>query len=99
MQEMLATLPISGCLELCRPLAFTVIYCNQEIIKIREWIAHIGPQTKVISLKLYLDIVPSYSRDTWTAGATFSKLQETKWWERHCLSFDFVPQHRCSLHS
>ena len=34
---------------------------NQEIIKVREWIPHIGPLTKVIRLKLFLDIVPSSS--------------------------------------
>ena len=31
----------------------------QEIIKVRERIPHIGPITKVIRLKLFLDIVPS----------------------------------------
>ena len=29
---------------------------NQEIIKVREWIPYIGPLTKVILLKLFLDI-------------------------------------------
>ena len=33
----------------------------QEIIKVREWISHIGPLTKVIPLKLFLDIVPCSS--------------------------------------
>ena len=32
---------------------------EQEIIKVREWIPHIGPLTKVIRLKLFLDIVTS----------------------------------------
>ena len=36
-----------------------VIMLLQEIIKVREWIPHIGPLTKVIRLKLFLDIVPS----------------------------------------
>ena len=36
---------------------------NQQIIKAREWIPHIGPLTKVIRLKLFLDIVPSSSED------------------------------------
>ena len=36
---------------------------KQEIIKVREWIPHIGPLTKVIPLKLFLDIVPSSSED------------------------------------
>ena len=35
----------------------------QEIIKERKWIPHIGPLTKVIPLKLFLDIVPSSSED------------------------------------
>ena len=40
-----------------------VVLLNQEIIKVREWISHIGPLTKVIPLKLFLDIVPSSSAD------------------------------------
>ena len=32
---------------------------DQEIIEVREWIPHLGPLTKVIRLKLFLDIVPS----------------------------------------
>ena len=36
---------------------------RQEIIKVREWIPHIGPLTKVILLKLFLDIVPSSSEE------------------------------------
>ena len=39
------------------------ICCDQEIIKVREWIPHIGPLTKVIRLKIFLDIVPSSSED------------------------------------
>ena len=40
----------------------TRISTDQEIIKVREWIPHIGP--KVIRyLKLFLDIVPSSSVD------------------------------------
>ena len=55
---------------------------EQEIIKVREWIPHIGPLTKVIRLKLFLDIVPSSSedidsRDAWTAEATFSNYLRT----------------------
>ena len=43
----------------------------------REWIPHIGPLTKVIRHKLFLDIVPSSSQDITramreTAEATFS---------------------------
>ena len=33
----------------------------QEIFKVREWIPHIAPLTKVIPPKLFLDIVPSSS--------------------------------------
>ena len=36
---------------------------NQEIIKVREWIPHRVPLTKVIPLKLFLDMVPSFSED------------------------------------
>ena len=36
---------------------------GQEIIKVREWISHIGHLTKVIRLKLFLDIVPSSSAE------------------------------------
>ena len=36
---------------------------NQEITKVREWILHIGFLTKVIPLKLFLDIVPNSSAD------------------------------------
>ena len=40
-----------------------LISLNQEIIKVREWIPHICPLTKVIRLKLFLDIVPSSCED------------------------------------
>ena len=36
---------------------------NQEIIKVTARIRHIGPLTKVIPLKLFLDIVSSSSED------------------------------------
>ena len=36
---------------------------TQEIIKVREWIPHIGPLTKVILLKLFLDIVSGSSEE------------------------------------
>ena len=36
---------------------------RQEIIKVRECIPDIGPLTKVIPLKLFLDVVPSSSAD------------------------------------
>ena len=38
-------------------------HSNQEIIKVIEGIPHIGPLTKVIRLKLFLDIVPSSYAD------------------------------------
>ena len=81
------------------PQLIQVLY--QEIIKVREWIPHIGLLTKVIPLKLFLDMVPSSSEDVarsmpaWTAETNFSKLPETKWRERHCRCFDFVSQQRC----
>ena len=34
----------------------------QEIIKVREWIPHIGPLTKVIPLKLFLTLYPVFPR-------------------------------------
>ena len=34
---------------------------KQEIIKVREWIPHIGLLTRVIHLNLFLDMVPSSS--------------------------------------
>ena len=40
-----------------------LIHHDQEIIKVREWIPHIGPLAKVIRLKLFLDIVPSSFAD------------------------------------
>ena len=39
------------------------IHLNQEIIKVRESIPHIGPLAKAIRLKLFLDIVPSSFAD------------------------------------
>ena len=39
------------------------VKCCQDIIKVREWIPHIGPVTKVIPLKLFLDVVPSSSAE------------------------------------
>ena len=47
----------------CSPQYKRKICRNQEIIKVRKWIPHIGPLTKVIHLKLFLDIVPSSSED------------------------------------
>ena len=40
----------------------------------------VGLLTKVIPLKLFLDVIPRYySCDARTAKETFSKLRETKW--------------------
>ena len=40
-----------------------IIHSSQEIIKVREWIPNIGPLSKVIPHKLFLDMVPSSSED------------------------------------
>ena len=45
------------------PTTLIEIAVYQEITKVREWIPHIGPLTKVIRLKLFLHIVPSSSED------------------------------------
>ena len=47
-------------LQIWRRFSLLVGY-NQEIIKVREWIPHIGPLTRVIHLNLFLDMVPSSS--------------------------------------
>ena len=52
----------SGFFKACFEM-FSQFIRNKEIIKVREWIPHIGPQAKVIPLKLFLDIVPSSSED------------------------------------
>ena len=63
----------------------------------------IGPLTKVIRLKLFLDIVPSSSEDitrvAWTAEAIFSNYLRKLEFERHFISFGFVSYRRCFLHS
>ena len=45
---------------------------REEIIKAREWIRRIGPLTKVIPLKLFLNIVPSSSADITRAFAAWT---------------------------
>ena len=45
-------------------------------MKAREWISHIGPLTKVILLKLFLDIVPSFSEKVIRAKRVEPKQQE-----------------------
>ena len=76
---------------------------NQEIIKVREWIPHIGPLTKVIRLKLFLDIVPNSSEDITRAmrgqPKRVSRITWEKWRERHFICFGFVSYRRCFLHS
>ena len=54
-------------------LTFRVLAFLQEIIKVREWIPHIGPLPKVIPLKLFLDMVPSSSEDVTRAMRGQSK--------------------------
>ena len=77
---------------------------KQEIIKVREWIPHVGPLIRVIPPKLFLDIVPSSSADVTRAMRgqpkwLFSKLQETKWRKRYYIWFNFLFWQRYSLHS
>ena len=67
---------------------------DQEIIKVRKWIPPIGPLTKVIRLKLFLDIVPSSSEDITRAmrgqPKRLSRITWEKWRERHFICFGFV---------
>ena len=44
-------------------LCMIVNSSQQEIIKVRERIPHIGSLTKVICLQLFLDMAPSFSED------------------------------------
>ena len=44
-----------------RAFSKSAIMQRQEIIKVREWIPHIGPVTRVIHLNLFLDMVSSSS--------------------------------------
>ena len=76
----------------------TIFYRIQEIIKVREWIPHIGPLTKVIRLKLFLDIVPSSSEDITRAmrgqpkrlsRATCEKMVGTSF---YMFWFRFIPE-------
>ena len=75
----------------------------QEIVKVREWIPHIGPLIKVIRLKLFLDIVPSSSEDITRAmrgqPKRLSRITWEKWWECYFVCFGFVSYWRCFLHS
>jgi len=62
-----------------------MIRWKQQIIKVREWIPHIGPLTKVIPFKLFLDIIPSsFSDITRVLRGCFRGGSV-------CLSFRFVP--------
>ena len=74
----------------------------QEIIKVREWIPHIGHLTKVIRLKLFLDIAPSFSRMLLArcvdSRSDFLELPE-KNGGNVILCFGFVSYRRCILHS
>ena len=60
---------------------------QKEIIKVRERIPHIGPLTKVIRLKVFLDIVPSCSENITPAmrgpPKRLSRITWEKWRERH----------------
>ena len=55
----------------CSPQYKRKICRNQEIIKVRKWIPHIGPLTKVVPLKLFLDTVPSPSGNYSTLRGCF----------------------------
>ena len=76
----------------------------QEVIKVREWIPHIGPLTKVIRLKLSLDVVPSSSEYiTHAMRGQPKQLSRTTWEkkgrESHFVCFGFVSYRGCFLHS
>ena len=62
-----------------------------------------GPLTKVIRLKLFLDIVPSSSEDITRAmpgqPKRLSRINREKWRERHFICFGFVSYRRCFVHS
>ena len=70
---------------------------NHEIIKVREWIPHTGPLTKVIRLKLFLDIVLSSSEDITRALRGQPKRLSRTTWEKfagtsfYMFWFRFIP--------
>ena len=64
-------------------IGLAILDCEQDIIKVREWIPHIGLLTKVIPLKLFLDMAPS----SWTTnGIKICKTTATNWWEYRIFS-------------
>ena len=64
-------------------IGLAILGCEQGIIKVREWIPHIGLLTKVIPLKLFLDMAPS----SWTTnGIKICKTTATNRWECRILS-------------
>ena len=89
--------------QMCRHLLKSINVKHQEIIKKREWIPHIASLTKIICLKLFLDIVPSSSEDITRAmrgqPKPLSRITWEKWRERHFICFGFVSYRRCFLHS
>ena len=62
-----------------------------------------GPLTKVIRLKLFLDIVHSSSEDITRAmrgqPKRLSRITREKFRESHFICFAFVSYRRCFLHS
>ena len=68
------------------------IFSPQEIIKVREWMPHIGPLTKVNLLKLFLDIVPSSSADITSALRGLSFHEGSVY--MYVVSFRFVSKQR-----
>ena len=77
-----------------------VIYSTQktteEIIKVREWISNIGLLSKVIRLKLFLDMVPSSSEDVTCAMREQPKRlsgNNPKWNGGDSILFFLIPFH------
>ena len=70
---------------------------NKEIIKVREWIPYIVRLTKVIRLKLFLDIVPSSSEDITRAMRGQPKRVSRNYQRKNFICFGFVSYRRCFL--
>ena len=62
----------------------SLIYWNQEIMKVRECIPNIGPLTELIRLRLFLDIVLSSSEDVTRAMREQLRRLSRKYLRRHC---------------
>ena len=67
---------------------------NQEIVKVKEWVPHISPVTKVIPIKLFLDMEPGFSvYVARTMRKQPSRFHETSWDDMAslCMFLNFVP--------